>query len=164
MRVCFVLPSLRASGGVGVATQHARLMREHGVEAELVVLGAGAGGVDPARPRARRSPRRAKATTTWRIGTWWETVAPALSLPRRAHAMLLQSFEQRFYGRDAPFERLSAEATLSLPLDFVAVGDVDPRQLSQICGPGRAAGSCCRASTSGSSRAARSSATARSGC
>ncbi len=55
------------------------------------------------------------------IGTWWETAAALWRSMRARRAMLLQSFEQRFYDADAPFERLSAEATLSLPLDFVAV-------------------------------------------
>ena len=123
MRVAFVLPGLRASGGVGVATQHARLMRDAlGVDAELVVTGAVAGGVDPRVP-VRTLPEAREGHYDVAIGTWWETVAPALSLPAERHAMLVQSFEQRFYGREAPFERLSAEATLALPVDFVVVGE-----------------------------------------
>jgi glycosyl transferase family 1 len=123
MRVAFVLPGLRASGGVGVATQHARLMRDAlGVDAEVVVTGAGAGGVDPRVP-VRTLPEAREGHYDVAIGTWWETVAPALSLPAERHAMLVQSFEQRFYGREAPFERLSAEATLALPVDFVVVGE-----------------------------------------
>jgi glycosyltransferase involved in cell wall biosynthesis len=55
------------------------------------------------------------------ICTWWET-APALwAIDADRRVILLQSFEQRFYDVDAPFERLSAEAVLSLPLDFLAV-------------------------------------------
>ncbi len=105
MRVCFVLPSLRPSGGVGVARQHAlQLEREHGVEADLVVMHEAAG----------RSYDIA-------IGTWWQTAAALWDIDTPRRAMLLQSFEQRFYDADAPFERLSAEAALSLPLDFVAV-------------------------------------------
>src|SRR4051812_25428739 len=131
MRVAFVLPGLRASGGVGVATQHARLMRDAlGVDAELVVTGAG-GGVDPGVP-VRTLPEARVGHYDVAIGTWWETVAPALSLPAQRHVMLLQSFEQRFYGRQAPFERLSAEATLALPVDFVVVGEWMRKLLAEL--------------------------------
>ncbi|HEX6651510.1 MAG TPA: glycosyltransferase family 4 protein [Thermoleophilaceae bacterium] len=123
MRVAFVLPGLGASGGVGVATQHARLMRDAlGVDAELVVTEAGEGGVDPGVP-VRTLPEAREGRYDVAIGTWWETAAPALGLAAKRHALLLQSFEQRFYGREAPFERLSAEATLALPVDFVVVGE-----------------------------------------
>ena len=108
MRVCFLLPSLRPSGGVAVATAHAgALAREHGVEADLVVAG------DLAEAAGKRYDVA--------ISTWWET-APALwQLDADRRVTLLQSFEQRFYDRDAPFERLSAEATLALPVDFVVI-------------------------------------------
>jgi glycosyltransferase involved in cell wall biosynthesis len=110
VRVCFLLPSLRPSGGVAVATAHAgALAREHGVEADLVVAG------DLAEAAGKRYDVA--------ISTWWET-APALWQLDAAHRVtLLQSFEQRFYDRDAPFERLSAEATLALPVDFVVIAD-----------------------------------------
>jgi glycosyltransferase involved in cell wall biosynthesis len=108
VRVCFVLPSLRPSGGVAVARQHAQGLREHGVEAELVVVEPGG---EPPDERAYDIA----------IGTWWETSAALFQLNAARRVMLLQSFEQRFYDGDAPFERLSAESTLSLPLDFVAV-------------------------------------------
>jgi glycosyltransferase involved in cell wall biosynthesis len=90
-----------------VATGHARaLRRDHGVEAELLALdamGEAHGRYDIA------------------IATWWETVPALWQLDAARRAVLLQSFEQRFYDRDAPFERLSAETTLALPLDFIAV-------------------------------------------
>lgn len=120
MRVCFVLPSLQPSGGVAVARQHAlQLGREHGVEVELVVVEPG--GEAPAGVAVRSLADAAGHSYDVALGTWWQT-APALwRLDAGRRAMLLQSFEQRFYDSDAPFERLSAEATLALALDFVAV-------------------------------------------
>lgn len=110
MRICFLLPTLRRSGGVAVAVAHARgLARDHGWEADVVVTGD-AGFDDAKRQRYDVA-----------IATWWETAAALWELDAARRVMLLQSFEQRFYDRGAPFERLSAEATLALPLDFVAV-------------------------------------------
>jgi glycosyltransferase involved in cell wall biosynthesis len=81
-----------------------RLREEHGLEAELVL--------------AHELPDREYDIA---FATWWETVDVLWKLRVRRRALFLQSFEQRFYGVDAPFERLGAEAVLSLPLDFVAV-------------------------------------------
>jgi O-antigen biosynthesis protein len=120
VRVCFVLPSLSPSGGVAVATGFARALRSgHGVEAELVVLdGSGAHPEDVPVVEIAAAHER-----TWDIAvaTWWETVGPAASLEPERQCVLLQSFEQRFYGREAPFERLAAEATLSQGALFVPV-------------------------------------------
>jgi O-antigen biosynthesis protein len=107
VKVCFVLPDLTPSGGTAVASAHARKLGEaHGVETELVTLDAVA---------------RAQGTYDVAIATWWETVPALWELDAARRVLLLQSLEQRFYDRDAPFERVSAEATLSLPLDFIAV-------------------------------------------
>ena len=57
------------------------------------------------------------------IGTWWETVPALWRLDATHRVVLLQSFEQRFYDSDAPFERLSAECMLAMPLHFIAVAD-----------------------------------------
>ena len=107
VKVCFVLPDLTPSGGTAVASAHARRLGEdHGVETELVTLDA---------------LEQAQAKYDVAIATWWETVPALWELDAARRALLLQSFEQRFYDRDAPFERIAAEATLSLPLDFIAV-------------------------------------------
>ena len=119
VRVCFVLPSLRPSGGVAVARAHAAGLARQGVEADLVVI------EDGLEKAAGRSYDVA-------IGTWWETAAALWRIDARRRAMLLQSFEQRFYDADAPFERLSAEATLSLPLDFLSVAPWIRDQLVEL--------------------------------
>jgi O-antigen biosynthesis protein len=120
VRVCFVLPSLRPSGGVAVASAHALgLGRDHGVDAELVVIEPG--GEQPPGVVVRGLADAAGRSYDIAIGTWWQTAAALWEIDAGRRVMLLQSFEQRFYDPDSPFERLSAEATLSLPLDFVAV-------------------------------------------
>jgi O-antigen biosynthesis protein len=104
-----VLPDLSPSGGTAVAAAHARgLARDHGVEADLLTL---------------ETVREARERYDVAIATWWQTVPALWQLDAGRRAVLLQSFEQRFYNRDAPFERLSAEATLSLPVDFIAVAE-----------------------------------------
>lgn len=123
MRVCFLLPSLRPSGGAAVAAEHARgLAREHGAEADLVVTEPGgerpAGFGDlPVRTLSELGGRRYDVA----VATWWQTASALWELGAARRALLLQSFEQRFYDPDAPFERLGAEAVLALPLDYLAV-------------------------------------------
>jgi glycosyltransferase involved in cell wall biosynthesis len=131
VRVCFVLPSLRPSGGVAVARQHAvELGREHGVEVELVVLERGR---EPLPGIAVHDLAEARGRPyDIAIGTWWQTAAALWELDAGRRAILLQSFEQRFYDADAPWERLSAEATLSLPLDFVVVAPWIRRALTEL--------------------------------
>ena len=143
MRVCFVLPSLRPSGGVAVALAHARgLARDHGVEAELVVTEGGGGRAEdlPVRALADAHDRRYDVA----VATWWQTVPALWQLDVARRATLLQSFEQRFYDRDAPFERLSAEATLALPLAHIAVApwlrdvlaELRPGAVCRVVAPG----------------------------
>ena len=123
MKTCFVLPTLLPSGGVAVAIEHARrLANDHGVDAELVVT-------SPAEARSRERngvPVVQLADAMARrydigIATWWETVPALWQLDVARRVTLLQSFEQRFFDSDAPFERLSAEAMLALSLDFIAI-------------------------------------------
>jgi glycosyltransferase involved in cell wall biosynthesis len=117
-RICFVLPDSGPSGGVAVASAHARgLAADHGVEADLVTLEQ----LDGARGRYDVA-----------IATWWETVPALWRLDAARRAVLLQSFEQRFYDRDAPFERLSAEATLAMAVDFIAVSGWMREQLLRL--------------------------------
>jgi glycosyl transferase family 1 len=120
VKVCFVLPDRSPSGGAAVAAGYASglaaarshrpadypAVRYHGVVAELVTLdelGDARGPYDVA------------------IATWWETVPALWQLDTARRALLFQSFEQRFYDRDAPLEQISAETTLALPLDYIAV-------------------------------------------
>jgi glycosyltransferase involved in cell wall biosynthesis len=96
-------------------------VRDHGIEAELVAVedGDDARELDglPVCGLAEASGRRYDVA----IATWWQTAAVLPELDAERRVLLLQSFEQRFYGPEAPFERLGAEAVLALPLDFLAV-------------------------------------------
>lgn len=112
-----MLPDLTPSGGAAVTGAHARGLGDHGVEAELLTLD----GVGEARGRYDVA-----------IATWWETVPALWQLDAARRAVLLQSFEQRFYDRDAPFERLSAECTLAMGLDFIAIAPWMRDLLSQL--------------------------------
>jgi O-antigen biosynthesis protein len=118
VKICFVLPDLSPSGGVAVAAAHARgLSRDHGVDAELLTL------ADVGQARSRYDVA---------IATWWETVPALWQLAAARRVVLLQSFEQRFYDRDAPFERLSAECTLATAVDFIAVAQWMRDLLSEL--------------------------------
>jgi hypothetical protein len=118
VRVAFLLPSLSPSGGVAVAGAHAQALRQnHAVETELVV--AAAGGEAPEGVPVRTLAEAGGYDVA--VATWWETAAWLSEIDATRRMILLQSFEQRFYGRDAPFDRMLAEATLALPVDFVAV-------------------------------------------
>jgi len=106
VKICFLLPDLSPSGGAAVAAAHAGgLQRDHGVETELRTLDDG----------------EARGRYDVAIATWWQTVPALWQLDAARRAVLLQSFEQRFYDRDAPFERLSAESTLAMAVDFIGV-------------------------------------------
>ena len=123
MKVCFVINDLALSGGIGVIVQHARqLNAHHGFDARLVLA-------------------REQVEETWRydalahvpvlaldeareehwdvvVGTWWETLHAAFTIPGDRHAYFIQSLEDRFYFRDQP-ERAGAATTLGLPVSFI---------------------------------------------
>jgi O-antigen biosynthesis protein len=123
VKICFVLPDLSRSGGMAVAAAHAHgLGRDHGIEAELVTL---------------RDLGDTRSRYDVAIATWWETVPALWQLDAARRAVLLQSFEQRFYDGDAPFERLSAECVLALGLDFIAIAPWMRDLLSQLRENGR---------------------------
>ena len=119
--VCFVLPDGRRSGGTDVARAHAEALRnDHGVDAQLVQLEGEPLSLDDGVP-VLSIAEAASQRYDLAVATWWQTV-PALSRLNSARRVtLLQSFEQRFYESTAPFERLSAECTLAMSVDFVAV-------------------------------------------
>jgi O-antigen biosynthesis protein len=110
---------------VAVVAAHARgLLRDHGVEAELVVTDARQGFSAAATGvRVRTLEEAVGRRYDVAVATWWRTAQALWKLDAGRRAMLLQSFEQRFYDRDAPFDRLAAEATLALPLNFVTASE-----------------------------------------
>ncbi len=106
MRVCLVLPELRPSGGVAIATGHAaRLQQRAEFEVDVVTLGEDA-------PRKRYDVA---------VATWWETLPALLELDARRRVVLVQSAEERFYRPEESFERLGAALALTAPVHFVVV-------------------------------------------
>jgi glycosyltransferase involved in cell wall biosynthesis len=122
MRVAFVVPSLRPSGGVRIAVQHARLLRERAqIDAALVVCddekGAAEGGDVPS-----LGPAQAVAEP-WdvAVATWWTTWPTATELDARRRALLVQGVDERFYATAEPFERLGASMALASADELIAV-------------------------------------------
>ena len=115
MRVAFVLPTLEPSGGIHVALEHARALRERaGWEVEVFVDG----------------DLTAAAGREWDVvvSTWWTTADAALELSCRRRVVFLQGLDERFYGWWAPLDRLASAAALAAADAVVAVsrhlGDV----------------------------------------
>lgn len=116
MRVAFVVPTLKRSGGILVVARHARLLRERaGVDAALVVLDEPAsmdrrddGGVPVL--GAGSAAGRAWDIAAW---TWWTTMDAALELDARRRVLMLQGLDERFYRWWEPFDRLAAGAALA---------------------------------------------------
>lgn len=122
-RVCLVVPSLAPSGGTDVAVGHVQRLREHhDLDAEIILAEPGARARSlpvPVRPLAEARQQRYDVA----FATWWQTTSALEQLQADRSAVLLQSFEQRFYREDAPFEAFTAETLLSLPVDFVVVAE-----------------------------------------
>jgi O-antigen biosynthesis protein len=106
MRVCFLVPELRPSGGIAVVLEHARRLGDHAIEAEVMVAGD---------PRARESE--------WdvAIATFWTTWPELHELRSRRRAVFLQSVEARFYRDTEPFDRLGADAALAQDAGYFVV-------------------------------------------
>jgi glycosyltransferase involved in cell wall biosynthesis len=122
VRIAFLVPGLSRSGGIDVITGHARRLQASGAaDVELV-----AREPDPDQAERLPVPVRTLEEAAGRrydvaLGTWWETVHDLFSLDAGRHAVLLQSFEQRFYGSDARPEQIAAGLTYQLPLHFLGV-------------------------------------------
>jgi hypothetical protein len=124
MRVAFVVPSLRPSGGVRIAVQHAGLLRERAqIDAALVVCddepGAGEGGDVPALTAAQALEERWDVA----VATWWTTWPTATELDARRRALLVQGLDERFYATAEPFERLGSAMALAAVDELIAVSD-----------------------------------------
>src|SRR4051794_37894103 len=116
MRVAFVVPTLKRSGGILVVGRPARLLRERaGVDAALVVLDEPLETVredDAGVPvlGAGSAVARAWDIAAW---TWWTTMDVALELDARRRVLMLQGLDERFYRWWEPFDRLAASAALA---------------------------------------------------
>ena len=123
MRVGFLLPGLRPSGGMGVVLDHARRLQATGrFDAELIVTG----GDDSLPAEISGVPVRGlddagSQAYDLAVATWWETAAALYDVAAARRCVLLQSIEHRFYEEGGLFERIGAASVLGLPVDFIAV-------------------------------------------
>jgi glycosyltransferase involved in cell wall biosynthesis len=122
VRVAFLTQDLQLSGGVGVIVAHAVQLTRHGFDVDLVLTRAsqrpdwshhGLASVnvlslDEARERSYDVA----------LATWWETAEHLLELRAARHACFVQSLEDRFYDREAPW-RTAAGLALDLPVRYV---------------------------------------------
>jgi glycosyltransferase involved in cell wall biosynthesis len=123
LKVAFLLQDLQLSGGVGVVVEHARqLATRHGFDVTLAMT------------RRQEQPdwsfrglhrlhvvpieRAREERYDVAVATWWETTSHLFDLDAGRHAYLVQSLEDRFYGRWDPM-RVGAALTHALPVSFI---------------------------------------------
>lgn len=122
MRVCFLLPDLTLSGGVGVVVEHAHhLSADHAFDVTLAVSDGGADGwdyerLDGVRVAAPASLQGERFDVA--VATWWRTAYDIFDIDADRHAYFVQSLEDRFYREDG-VDRLQAAVTHDLPVAFI---------------------------------------------
>ena len=122
MRVAFVVPSLLPSGGVRIAVQHARLLRERAqIDAALVVCRDEPGATEGAGVPVLAPAEALGETWDVAVATWWTTWSVAVELDARRRALLLQGVDERFYLPSEPFEHLGSAMALAAADELIAV-------------------------------------------
>jgi glycosyltransferase involved in cell wall biosynthesis len=115
MRLAFVVPTLKRSGGILVVARHARLLRERaGFDVALVVLDEPSSAVREDHGVEVLGVGAALARE-WDLAawTWWTTMDVALELSARRRVLLLQGLDERFYRWWEPFDRLASSVALA---------------------------------------------------
>src|SRR3954447_22835988 len=101
MRVCFLVPGLSPSGGIGVVREHARRLRDdHGVETTVVVTAdveALEGDWDVA------------------LATWWTTISALGHVRAARRGVLVQGFDPLHYRPEELADAIAATAALAAP-------------------------------------------------
>lgn len=106
MRVLFLVPTLRPSGGVEVVRRHAkRLTDAHGMTAEVVAVDS------------EELPTGDPYDVA--VATWWTTADVLWEVPARRRAILVQGLDERHYGPGEPPDLLGAQIPLALPIAFL---------------------------------------------
>jgi glycosyltransferase involved in cell wall biosynthesis len=134
VRVAFLLHTLSRSGGLEIVLGHARRLRAHGIEADIVLTASGPDPALPELPDLEVLSQSVAATRAYdiAIATWWETAEALFEVPARRRALFLQGVEQLYYRDDAPFEQLAAALPLLLPIHYVAVSHGLVRALAAL--------------------------------
>ncbi|HPU38785.1 MAG TPA: hypothetical protein PLS63_04370 [Microthrixaceae bacterium] len=123
MKVAFLVPSLRLSGGLNVVMEHgSRLARDHGFDITMIVTHhqgeapwpyPGLGDVTVA-----DLDDVADEPFDLAIATWWDTVARLARVSAKRVAYFVQSIEDRFYD---PLDPQAALASLTYRLGLPVV-------------------------------------------
>jgi len=142
VRIAFVLPADRLSGGNLVVYEHGEILKSLGHEVSIVLR---SWEVPVSTPGTTISPNKKYAADgapvwygalgysaeclDWRsamsrsfdlvIATWWETAFDIFSLRAEKFAYFVQSDERRFYSEDENFLRAGVELSYRLPLIFI---------------------------------------------
>jgi glycosyltransferase involved in cell wall biosynthesis len=123
MKICFLVGSMKISGGTYVIVQHAYFMQEQGHQVTLAVQ-------EPFHDMTASWHDRSKHLDIIPISesyvkefdlviaTWWKTVLELPRFPRAVLAYFVQSIESRFYAENEIPLKKYIDNTYSLPIHF----------------------------------------------
>ena len=107
MKIAFLVPSLRLSGGLNVVMEHgSRLARDHDMDVTMVIthhpdeVPWTYDGLDDVSVRTLADAAGEPFDLV--IATWWDTVTHLHRLPSKQYAYFVQSLEDRFFGPADP--------------------------------------------------------------
>lgn len=125
MKVCFLLPDLQLSGGVGVVLRHAWHIQRADPELEITILLTN----HDARPapygilselsvvHIEDLPGEERFDVA--VATWWQTAYRLFEVPAERYGYFVQSLEDRFYLGNDPVERGAVALTYDMPVSFI---------------------------------------------
>ncbi len=123
MKVAFLLPSDRISGGVLVVLEHAARLGGFGIDCDVVFQNELPDSVAKAtseiKVKTLSLPEAQKKRYEVVVATWWETAFAAYSIPAEAYAYFVQSDERRFYSDWNPAAAELVELTYRWPFHFI---------------------------------------------
>ena len=123
MKIAFLLPSDRISGGVLVVLEHASRLKRFGIDCDVVFRDStpfnGTRASSEFEVNVRDFSSACKTKYDVAVATWWETAFDIYSIPAASHAYFVQSDERRFYADWNPAAAQLVELTYSWPFNFV---------------------------------------------
>jgi hypothetical protein len=132
MKIVFLVPSLRLSGGLGVVVEHgSRLARDHGFDVTMAIThhvddeSWAYSGLEEVRVASISDLGGEQFDLA--IATWWDTVAHLCSVSAKRTAYFVQSLEDRFFEPTDPQSTL-AGLTYRLGLPVVT----EARWIAQV--------------------------------
>lgn len=123
LKIAFLLPSDRISGGVLVVLEHASRLKDFGIECEVVFKESAPAGAPRATADFNVAVVDYTAAKTRRydvaVATWWETAFDVYEIPAASYAYFVQSDERRFYADWNPPAAQLVELTYRWPFNFI---------------------------------------------